>query len=158
MLNIDKMDELKKRVLDKAVKPDVIMVSEVRLKNFEKRLQPVEFKLEGYEIEHKNLDVELGRGLITYVRKGIYYRVIDDLPSYNEYIAIELKSAEGEHIIFTNLYRSGSTDHDNNMKLLELMKCIKSSTRFKHSIISLNINKSVQINFQGVVLLFTKIE
>ena len=69
VLTSHKMQELK--ILIAQDKPDIIAISEVKPKNFERVRTQAEYKLENYDMELLNVfSKEVGRGLILHVHES----------------------------------------------------------------------------------------
>ena len=71
VLTKDKMLELQIKVMEKV--PDIIMIQEVKPKNSNRNLSPVEYQIDGYELLHVNIESDKGRGLCTFIKCGIEY-------------------------------------------------------------------------------------
>ena len=87
----DKLMELECRLGSLETTPPVIMISEVKPKYYRRTLTPTEYKLDQYEMIHKNLTTDIGRGLCTYIRKGVEYREVNISSSFEEFLAVEIK-------------------------------------------------------------------
>ena len=84
---------------------DIIMIQEAKPKNFRRQLTKIEYDISDYDLEWENMgEQEPGRGLITYVRKGINYkRVYFDVP-FVEYLAVVIDLNKREKLLAVNIY------------------------------------------------------
>ena len=103
-LNKDKLIELGSRLGQE--KPDIIMLQEVKPKYYKRKLQAIEYHIQGYEMIQKNVESDTGRGLCTYIKSGFEYREVKYETQFDEYIAVEIKDKDDELYVFVNIYRS----------------------------------------------------
>ena len=103
---------------------DIICLSEIWV------LKNIEFyNLENFNFVYKMRNLSTGGGVAFYVRKGIQYKELKNLSSFEEKIieslTIELEIGKKEKLILTNLYRSNSphpnyTMGDQNDRFLDV--------------------------------------
>lgn len=117
----DKMSELGARIHQCDELPQIIALQEVKPKHTRYERTIEEYNIEGYEAIGKNLSNDLGRGMLLYIRKDIRYNEVNLLSTFSEYICIEI-IYEGGKMILLSVYRSPSSDKDNNDLLLSLME------------------------------------
>ena len=111
VLTRDKLMELECRLGSLETTPHVIMISEVKPKYYRRTLTPTEYKLDQYEMIHKNLTTDIGRGLCTYIRKGVEYREVNINSSFEEFLAVEIKlNNNNKKKLIINVYRRGSCE------------------------------------------------
>ena len=137
VLTRDKIVELENRIQED--NPHVIMISEVKPKNFKRTLTPIEYKIEGYEMVHKNIEENRGRGMCTYVNSKLEYKEVKLKTNFNEYIAIDVKLNENECMLLVNIYRSGSSGDENSKELNNMLKEI-SNLKYQHTVIGGDVN------------------
>ena len=64
----------------------------------------------------------IGRGLCTYIRKGVEYREVNVNSSFEEFLAVEIQlNNNNQKMLILNVYRSGNCDEGNNDYLNELL-------------------------------------
>ena len=125
-----KLQELKLRIED--TPPSIIVISEVKPKNFKRDIQLSEFNIDGYELLSTNISKETpGRGMLLYVKDSLKY------PPYNfkdtqfeKHLFCEVDTGHNEKILIGSLYRSPSGT-DNNLE--QLCKIFKESTKLQFS-------------------------
>ena len=129
VLTSDKLRELKTRINGK--EPDLMMIQETKPKNFNRILTKAEYKIPNYDLEWKNMEQkEIGRGLITYVRSGINYKIVSyDIP-FIEYLAVSLELNSTEKLLAVNIYRSPNSDNPNNELLNKLLLKIAEENKY----------------------------
>ena len=132
-----KIVELENRIQED--NPHVIMISEVKPKNFKRTLTPIEYNIEGYEMVHKNIEENRGRGMCTYVNSKLEYKEVKLKTNFNEYIAIGVKLNENECMLLVNIYRSGSSGDENSKELNNMLKEI-SNLKYQHTVIGGDVN------------------
>ena len=127
----DKLLELKTRI-NQGIKPDIIMIQEAKPKNFRRELTRTEFDINEYDIEWKNMkQAEPGRGLITYVRKGLTYKqIFFDIP-FVEYLAVVIDLNKKEKLLAVNIYHSPNSDDANTASLNKLILHIAEQRKYE---------------------------
>ena len=115
VLTRNKLIELECRFGSLETTPHVIMISEVKPKYYRRTLTPTEYKLDQYEMTHKNLTTDIGRGLCTYIRKRVEHREVNINSSFEEFLAFENKlNNNNQYMLIINVCRSGSCEEGNN--------------------------------------------
>ena len=125
VLTADKFIELKEIVIEK--KPWVIIVVEVKPKNFKKIFEKSEFNIPGYNIESTdNLKPEdRGRGIFMYLHESLVYSpvilkniFVDKSPYPVELLTCEIRLKEGKFLL-SGVYRSGNSTLEGNQALFK---------------------------------------
>ena len=96
---------------------DIIMITEVKPKNPRFTPRPGEYKLEGYDMYHVNIDTNVGRGCLFYVKLGLEVKEISVSNTFDEYILIEISCKNDKKIAIGCIYRSPNSSIYNNEKL-----------------------------------------
>ena len=118
-------------------KPDIITINETKPKNHTRQLEEVEYKIPDYNMEHnKKLGPkDTGRGIFMYFHKSIVYNPIKIFQDRSEFpvelLTCEVKLADGEKLLLSNVYRSGSSTNSSNLRFFKAMKAI-SKLKYKH--------------------------
>ena len=103
--------------------PHIIGINEVLPKNYKRKVYKEEFALAGYEmITHSNVDDNIGRGSIIFIKNGISYKqiYIDINGShFDESLFIEIPLNDKDKLLCACFYRRGQTSSENNNLLLE---------------------------------------
>ena len=135
VLTPDKLRELKIRI--NSDEPDLMMIQETKPKNFSRTLTKAEFKVPNYDLEWKNMvEEETGRGLITYVRDGINYKLVSyDIP-FIEYIAMSIELNQREKLLAINIYRSPNSDDANNESLNKLLLKVAEENKYDYILLA----------------------
>ena len=89
--------ELKLYIEENAEKPHVICIQESWLRDDTK------FNIKGYNIEMKNRTNRIGGGVATFIKCGISYEIIKNIPDDIEGLSIRIKTNNSE-LTITNLY------------------------------------------------------
>lgn len=140
MFTVDKIHELKARLDLMEEKPSIISISEVKPKNFKFERQLSEYIIDGYELVPINLGIrDGGRGLLIYVKDNLTFNHINLGVDFLEYACVEIVLNKQEKLLYTSIYRSPSSDINNNNKLNTLLKEIV-SRKYSHTIINGDIN------------------
>ena len=108
------------------------MVFEIKSKNLKRTLCPIEYKTEGYEMLHNNIEESRGTGMCTYVNNKWKYKEVQLKTNFNECIAIGVKLNNNENMLLVNIYRSGSSSEDNSKELNNVLKEI-SNLKYHHT-------------------------
>ena len=108
-------DEFKKSIYERDNKPDIICIQESWLKGHHN------FGISGYEIVRKDRDLSLGKsgggGVLTCIRKGIAYKVVETLDCDDvEVIVVEVFRKDDSSIFVVNVY---NTSADINMEIFD---------------------------------------
>ena len=135
VLTKDKLAELRRDA--KNEKPDIIAVSEVKPKNYEKMRTLAEYKIKGYLPEPLNIDNKVvGRGMLVYINEALSYTRIplDKSLAKNENpdeaIAIEIKLKGDKKLLFCAFYRSPSCLPENDKKLRNMIRKLSNGFDF----------------------------
>jgi len=106
---LNKRAELKIRIAQLPVKPDIIAVVEVKAKNCNEFPLLSEFTMEGYEVHSVNLNTEYGRGVILYT--ALWMKVSPYSPDGPELDSLWLlmKLNDKDKLILGCVYRSPSS-------------------------------------------------
>ena len=121
IFSIDKRLELKHRIEEMERSPHVIALQEVKPKNYRYDRSTAEYVLDGYDIIEQNLHNEEGRGLMVYVKKGMKFHTVELKVKFCEYCCIEI-CCTGGNLLIVSVYRSPSSDINNNKNLMQLMQ------------------------------------
>ena len=117
----NKMVEL--RVRSGEIDADIIMITEVKPKNQRYKVTEAELKLPGYDLYTTNIDNELGRGIVIYIRKNICTSPPSIKTKFSESCWVTIKLSNNESLIIGCMYRSpNKSDHENNHRLRDLIK------------------------------------
>ena len=142
------MNELE--YLTKNLNPDVIAVSEVLPKNFKNTVYKEQFNIEGYDmIPHTNVEKNIGRGSIMYIKKDIPYKevILDSkFSNFEEVILAEINLNKNDRILCVNVYRRGESSELNTNLLLDIIDSI-CNKKYSHIIIMGDFNLK-QINWE----------
>ena len=127
------------------------MIQEAKPKNFRRQLTKIEYDISDYDLEWENMgEQEPGRGLITYVRKGINYkRVFFDVP-FVEYLAVVIDLNKREKLLAVNIYHSPNSDIANTTALNSLILKIADERKYS-SIFTAGDGNFKHINWQQMV-------
>ena len=90
----------------------------------------MEYKIEGYELIHKDIDKRWGRGICTYVNNKLDCKEVKLKTTINENVAIDVKLNYIENTLLVDIYRSGSSF--NSKELNDMLKGI-SNLKYHHS-------------------------
>ena len=123
------MDELRQRILNANRKPEIIIVTEVKLKNRRAQHSDAEFSIDGYDLYSNNLQSEDGRGIIIYASLDMKVNEVHISNEFRECIAIQIKLRNNESVQVYAVYRSPNSDEDNNTSLNELIECASDRSR-----------------------------
>ena len=93
------LDEL--RVLAEQHEPDILAINETKI---DTDIDDQEILIDGYHVERLDRN-KFGGGVVIYMRKGIDYKVRNDLMIYDlESISVEVKIGMHKPFIVTSLY------------------------------------------------------
>ena len=100
----------------------IMMIQEAKPKNFNRILTKPEYEIPDYDLEWVNMSAgDPGRGLITYVKKGIKYKLVDLGNHYTEYLAVSIEINKKEKLLTVNLYHSPNSTEENSKELNRLI-------------------------------------
>ena len=125
----NKMDELKQRIQGATKKPEIIVITEVKLKNRRVQHNEAEFNIEGYEIFSTKLQSDSGRGIIMYTESSMCVNEVNINSDFNECLAIQIKLQRNKYVYIYAVYRSPNSDENNNTKLNEMIESIAETNR-----------------------------
>ena len=116
----------------------IIGITEVKSKNSKQRMNPVDYNLDdvgSYNIFSKNIDNDIGRGLLLYVHRSLEVKEVTLTTEFQENIFVEIKCGNKESLIVGLIYRSPSASgtETNNENLLVLMEEV-SSKKYGHKL------------------------
>ena len=136
VLTADKLRELKIRIHENS--PSIMMIQEAKPKNFNRILTKAEYEIPDYDLEWVNMSAgDPGRGLITYVKKGINYKLVEDLGNhYTEYLAVSIEINKKEKLLAVNLYHSPDSSEANSKELNRLILKIAAEKKYDFVVIT----------------------
>lgn len=120
----------------------IIGVTEVKSKNKKQKLSPSEFYLDDidcYNLFSKNIDNDIGRGLLLYIHKSLEVKEVIMATEFQENIFVEIKSKNHEFLLVGLIYRSDSGTETNNENLLALMEEV-STRKYLHKLMMGDFN------------------
>ena len=120
---LNKINELRQRIQDSPIKPDIIAITEAKPKAQRYEIQPAELQIDNYEIHSSNMSIGQGRGIVVYTNSELTV-VENSLNPFIEYISLTISTAKGESINLLTIYGSPNSTESNNEKLLELLNSI----------------------------------
>ncbi len=116
-------------------KPDIIALTEVKPKNSKIELKDSDLVIEGYHLPVNNLD-QKGRGICIYVSQlyGVEDLKLDIVKDFKESVWVNVKIGNNKKVVLGCVYRSPSSDSENNRELETLLRAM-SDESFEHMII-----------------------
>lgn len=120
IFSIDKILELSTKLKEMEYTPHITALQEVKPKHYRYEWTLLEYKLKAYMLE-QNLYNGEGRGLLIYTKEGTKFNTVELMSDNCEYCCTEV-SVSGGTVLITSIYRSFSSDCDNNNKLLQFMQ------------------------------------
>ena len=118
--NVTKQTELKCYIEDKS--PDIIAITEILPKNTNFDIDNSHYEIEGYTMF--NSDLTTGCGCVLYVKSEIP-ATFTKFNDFQECIWCNIKLTGSDNLMIGCVYRSPSSNSDNNQKLLEMFLNIK---------------------------------
>ena len=116
--------------------PDIIMLVEIKPKNFKPTLSLIEYKINGYSIESLNVTSDNGRGILIYVKENLKYQIVDtvltNIPLPQEILIFEVM-LDLDKIVLACVYRSPNSSLDNTIKINDCLKNL--SDKFNSNLI-----------------------
>ena len=106
----------------------------MKAKNSKYNLSPAEFSLEWineYEMFHKNIDNDVGRGLIIYIHKSLKAEEIKLETTFQENMFVKVRVNKNEQLLIGLIYRSPS--ENNPMYHESLRKLINEASNMKYT-------------------------
>ena len=118
-------------------KPDIIMLTEIKPKNFKKKLDKTEYKIEDFEFEVVNFDEKNStRGVGMYIHKGIPYTKLDMTKSnIKEILSISITMEDQKRLIISNIYRSPNSSPEESNFINNHLKNLRTTYYEQHLIL-----------------------
>ena len=117
------MNELQTKT--KLEHPDIICITEAYPKNSSYENSDNQFSINGYDL----LRTDGGRGIIIYTANHLIASLIETKTEFEESLWCNIKITKEHNIIFGGIYRSPSSDNDNNVLLPAILQEV---TQIKH--------------------------
>ena len=118
---VTKQTELKCYIEDKS--PDIIAITEILPKNTNFDIDSSHYEIEGYSMFTS--DLTTGRGCALYVKSEIPATLTKLNNDFQECIWCNIKLTGSDNLMKGCVYRSPSSNSDNNQKLLEMFLNVK---------------------------------
>ena len=116
----NKMSELTVRV--KNENPMLVGVTEVKQKRpTDDPIPAPEYSIDNYEMFHKNLDNNTGRGMVLYTNNALKAEEVILKTKFEEFISVEIDLVGDDKLLVVQIYRSDSGTKENNEKLRHLI-------------------------------------
>ena len=118
----NKLLELESRISDK--QPNVIGITEVKPKNSSNQVNPAEYTIlsgNEYQMFSKNIDNEVGRGLILYIHRSLQATEVKFNTEFQENLFVKVRLNASDEILIGLIYRSESGSDYNNLKIYDLI-------------------------------------
>ena len=118
----NKMTELEMRTQDHT--PMIMGITEVKPKNTRCKSKVAEYTLtttNNHDIFQKNIENEVGRGLLLYIQKNLEAKEEYMTTNMEEYIFAKIQLNSRDKLLVGLIYRSGSGSSENNQKLIEII-------------------------------------
>ena len=112
-------------------KPRVIVVCEVNSKCNSNRMLESEFNISGYNLFAVNIGVACSRGIIVYVDCDLTASSVDISSSFSEFMFVQIKLSSDCFLTIGAIYRSPSSNAENNTALLKLINTVVKSINGK---------------------------
>jgi hypothetical protein len=133
-----KLQELKYRTRE--MDPHVIIVQEVKPKNFTRELHLSEYNIDGYELLPLNISKESpGRGMIMYVKETVKYTPSDVNNVFQEGIFCELELKSKDRLLIGGIYRSPTSSEENFSHMCETIREVCAS-KYTHVLLMGDLN------------------
>jgi hypothetical protein len=142
---VNKFDEFQERYINtrSADQPDIIAICEVLPKNRRYVVSLEEFSLEGYDIFPGNFPDQSKRGIIVYVRSDLKAAEVEtNFTNFEESVWVSIKLKGKDKLLFGCVYRSPSSNEENNsaLLLLEMLSVINEEQDASHKLITGDFN------------------
>ena len=108
----------------------IIGIAEVKPKHFRYSPTAASYNIDGYDKYYKNIENNIGRGVMLYIHKSLNSSEVTIKENYEEGIWAEILLASQDKLLIGVIYRSDSGSVENNMELLSTMQDV---SNFKHS-------------------------
>ena len=126
VLNADtlgnKITELKARLQDKTINPDIIVITEVKPKNNRYQVSPVDYALHDYVMFSSNLNSNVGRGIIVYTKPDLNASDMILISPFTEFVSVKIPLSGSDSLCLLAIYKSPDTTADNEDLLLQLLR------------------------------------
>ena len=103
-------------------KPNIIAITEIKPKKLKGLILQSEFHLEGYQSFCVGLEDRSARGLILYVDNKLKASLVDIPTTFKECMFVIVHGVDNENFLISNIYRSPSSQEENDEKLFKLIK------------------------------------
>lgn len=155
VLTKDKISELKNEIICDTF-PDIIAITEIKPKNYVRKLTEIDYKIDGYHFEPANLDNnDSTRGLAIYIHDSLKFTKVDPIKILSdgkdtpkEIICIELQLYGKKKMLISNIYRSPNSDSNSNENINAFFKKV-GMLKYEHQIIVGDFNRK-DINWETV--------
>ena len=107
------------------------MVCEVNSKCNSNRMLESEFNISGYNLFAVNIGVACSRGIIVYVDCDLAASSVDISSSFSEFMFVQIKLSSDCFLTIGAIYRSPSSNAENNTALLKLINTVVKSINGK---------------------------
>ena len=92
----NKMTELRHRLDNMEIQPDIIAITEAKPKNARFTLTYADYQLKGYEAFTHNVESSTGRGIIIYVRNTLNTVILNLNSAFSEHLILQIRMANNE--------------------------------------------------------------
>lgn len=116
----NKMEEIKILFNDKKNEIDLGIFVETNPKNITHKYNESEFEIKRFKLLTENFMTARFRGIFCYINLKFSYRIINIGVTFHEYMCVSLLNSS-ELVFILIVYRSPSSNSDNNVKLIELL-------------------------------------
>ena len=131
-LTHSKIGELKTKI--NSEKPLVVALCEVKQKR-KAEYKTSEFQIDGYEMYNINVESDVGRGIIVYIKSEINSSILQINTTLEEAVVLEIKLKEGT-LLFCCMYRSPTTQNTNYIQNTEninsFLKNVATNKKYSH--------------------------
>jgi hypothetical protein len=118
----NKITELKARLQDDSINPDIIVVTEVKPKNNRYQVSSVDYALQDYVIFCSNLNSNVGRGVIVYTKPDLNASELQLNSRFNEFVSIKIPLSRNDSLCLVAVYKSPDSSVENEEHLLQLLR------------------------------------
>jgi hypothetical protein len=123
---LNKRKDLEFQIASMKLKPHIIAITEIKPKIISTKLLASEFNIEGYDLFHSELDNKSERGVLIYTMNSLICSCLDIPLAFSEGIFLTIKLQGARSLILGNIYRSPSSNLENNIKINEAITYITS--------------------------------
>ena len=89
----NKMTELRHRLDNMEIQPDIIAITEAKPKNARFTFTYADYQLKGYEAFTHNVESSTGRGIIIYVRNTLNTVILNLNSTFSEHLILQIRMA-----------------------------------------------------------------